>query len=1169
MKLEKIKLSGFKSFVDAVSIPVPANLVGIVGPNGCGKSNIIDAVRWVLGESSAKHLRGEAMADVIFNGSSTRKPVGAASVELVFDNTEEQSGTELSKYNSISIKRQLVRDGQSFYSLNGTRCRRRDITDIFLGTGLGSRSYSIIEQGTISRLIEAKPDEMRIFIEEAAGISKYKERRRETETRIRHTRENLERLLDLRDEIGKQLNSLKRQAKKADKYTVLKKEERSSKQQLLAIRWQSYDQAYIEHKVIIERVKDEYQQLINEQREGDADALDLRNRQKQQQRKLDKIQGNYYELGSEIGKYEQAIRHAKRTHDELIQEQDRLQDEIKHTDGERQHDKQQLEKAEKDIVDTANALQESEEIEAKTLEYQLEAEQKQKAWQNDWDCVKNELAVKGSQIEVQQARIHQVEKQQEQFQIRMARLQSERDGLLDDKSKIEISVLQQDSSIIETKRSNLHKNIEIFNLLIQEQRQEVRGLHDKLDAVRADIQNNNGKIASMELLQKHAMGKDRKNLTKWLEKTSLHESPRLAERLEVEAGWEPAVEKVLGIYLEAICLENFEEIMTQLDWITGESFAIFDTYFGAKDNRVPADDSLLEKINSPWNLSGLLFGIYCADTIIAAKAMCDNLEANESVITPDGIWLGPGWIMNRQITKDKTGILVREKKLAALKLQSKKSGDLACQLEQNLDQTESRLKQKETQAEDARKEEKLLGIELTKKNAELSAHKAHFDQAQKRLEQLQQETLEISQSQAENRETLIQSHQVTKTAEQCIETLIQKQQALAAFNQTLDSKVQESIRAAMAAHDKVNTLKSRLEALALSQTMTQKTLERLDDQYRQTFERIQNVGIKLDEVRSPLDDEAKKLDLCRTKRTEMETELAANRLKLDEIEMQLTQLSENHTSCERIIVEKREYLEKLRVENQSWQVRRQTIEEQLQEMDVRIENILGDLPENAEESLWQQKVEALGAKIEQLGAINLNAIEEFKVQDERLNFLNQQHEDLTESLSTLENAINKIDRESKTRFKDTFERVNQGFKKNFPKLFGGGHANMELDDNNLLETGIRVVAKPPGKRNTSIHLLSGGEKALTAVALVFSIFELNPAPFCMLDEVDAPLDDTNIIRFGQLLEEMSETVQFIFITHNKITMEIAKHLAGVTMNEPGVSRMVAVDIDEAVEMAVG
>jgi chromosome segregation protein len=1164
MKLEKIKLSGFKSFVDPTTIPINGNLTAIVGPNGCGKSNIIDAVRWVMGESSAKHLRGGNMADVIFNGSSGRKPVSTASVELVFDNSEGKAGGEFARYNTISIKRQVSRDGQSLYYLNGSRCRRKDITDLFLGTGLGSRSYAIIEQGTISRMVESKPDELRVHIEEAAGISKYKERRHETETRMRHTRENLERLDDLREEVEKQLKHLQKQAEKAEKYTELKQQERVVKQELLAMRWNNYHQTSLQLESELQTVAAEHNRLFVLLRETDKNIESKRDQQKAQQHALDEAQGEYYQVVAEVSRLEQAIRHNEKSHEETLLEIERQQRQREQSMAECAQDMQQLEEIRQQLLEADEALLVAREQEEESEVIQQESQQQKFDWQQQWEGFLEENARYREKNEVQRAKLMQLESQSRQLQIRYDRLQGEKSELSQSQLQIDMQALETKIELLETERDTLHQQLEQFHQAIGEQRQQVKQWQDQLHARRAELHAVSGKVSSLELLQQHAMGKDKKDLVPWLVQMQLTERKRLAEFLEVEPQWEKAVEIILGNYLEAICIEDVDQIVAGLEYLGEQSVSLFEQQLQTSAEN---PSLLLAKVRCNWNLTALLGGVYCATTITDARKLLLQLQDYETVVLPDGTWLGKNWLKLTRGSDNRSGVLHREKELRNLKQRQQELDVEITEIEQHLDVSEQALKHNESNRESAQQQDKLLGAELSSRSAEYSAHSARYEQQQQRLAQVSSELDDIQSELSDNAEAIAEATEIQQDAGFQLERLEENKIELEQLNQSLQSQLHETDRSVNEARRQVHSLQAQIESLKSSEQFTIRQIERLQLQHQQSAERIEELQQKLEHSLSPLDEEKMSLEQNRDMRQLLEQKLKLERETQQENEEQISALAEQHSKTQRDMDRQKEALDKIRFQQQDSNVRRQTLTEQLEEIEADPKKILQTLSEDATEPVWKRKVDELGGQIERLGTINLTAIEEYKAQSGRMNFLNEQHDDLMQALSTLDQAISKIDKESRQRFKETFDRINAGLQEKFPRLFGGGQAYLELTEQDLLETGVNIIARPPGKRNSSIHLLSGGEKALTAVALVFSIFELNPAPFCLLDEVDAPLDDANVVRFSQMVEDMSGSVQFLYISHNKVTMEIAKQLAGVTMKEPGVSRMVAVDIEEAVVMA--
>ena len=820
MRLNAIKLSGFKSFVDPTTVSFPSSMSCIVGPNGCGKSNVIDAVRWVLGESSAKNLRSDSMTDVVFNGSTSRKPVSKASVELFFDNKDGRIGGEFSSYSEISVRRSLELDGQSNYYLNGTSCRKKDITDVFLGTGLGPRSYAIIEQGMISQLVSAKPDEMRGYIEEVAGISRYLERKKETESRIKRTKENLSRLDDLRDEIQRLLYKLQRQAKAAEKYHELRKDEKEAQLLLLGAKWRDVSNV-LESKEKAVKVQELKVEEINSQKNtSDSEIIKLRARQIELQTSLDKVQQEFYSYGADISRTEQEL------------------------------------SAKKERVSEINET----------------------------------ISVNLAQIDTRKGEIKNLGKNK--------------------------------SSALE----------------------ELKNIQEELNSL----------------------------------KESDDSDSNIVEAKKLEGSWLVFITETRSL------LSKLKETLLSLS--------------SKLENNQPIDDD---------------------------KSLMDSLEAKLDKLQkePD------------KLTKLTQDFLTSTSKEA--------------------------------------KQERINLIEKTDKFAELQALVASLGSEE--------------------------THAETKLA----------------------------------------------------------------DLEKDNF----SLGTESKELLGPINEIQKRLDELLKGRLAVEEKLLKSRKSIEECNSSIHSFEKEKIEKEQAAITLRELLENLRLERQASKIEQNNIEKQVSDLDGNLSKIKERLDKNKSAENYASELEEIEVKITRLGAINLVAMEEFEQETERKALLDEQHKELTEALETLEKAITKIDKETRTTFKDTFDKLNQSLSTSFPKLFGGGHAELVMLGDDLLNCGIGIFARPPGKKNASVSQLSGGEKALTAIATVFAFFELNPAPFCLLDEVDAPLDDLNTMRFIDLVNDMSQRVQFVYITHNKISMEKSKHLMGVTMQEPGVSRMVAVDVDQAVEMA--
>jgi chromosome segregation protein len=1166
MRLSKIKLAGFKSFVDPTTISLPTNLTGIVGPNGCGKSNTIDAVRWVMGESSAKNLRGDSMTDVIFNGSNSRKPVGQASIELIFDNSDGTLGGQYAQYGEISIKRTVTRDGQSLYHLNGTRCRRRDITDIFLGTGLGPRSYAIIEQGTISRIIEARPEDLRIFLEEAAGISKYKERRRETETRIRHTRDNLDRLNDLREELEKQLNHLQRQASTAERYKQLKQEERVLKGQLQALRWRSLDGDAHKQEHQIHEQETALEAQIARQRSAEAGIEAKREAHIEASDQFNRVQSEYYGIGADIARLEQTIQHARERYTQQRQDLEQLERAWNEAQVHQESDHRKIEDLQGKLLELEPQHAQAQEAEALSAAALAEAEQAMQEWQSNWESFNQDANEPSQTAQVERARIQHLEQQVGQLQQRLGRIEEEQGNLSVGNLDGELEMLREQLAESELHSAGFQERLGGCIEQINRQREQSHQESQELDQLRTRLQSQRGRHASLEALQQAALGKRQGAVTEWLTRQGLAEARRLAQGVTVADGWERAVECVLGDHLEAVCVDGMDPILGTLGSLEHGSLTLFDT----RTTAAPAGnggETLLSRVSAEWPLDALLGSVYVAEDLSAALAQRSRLAAHESVITRDGVWLGSGWLRVARDADERAGVLQREQELKELTESIAALEEQVEALQQSQEAGRQRLRELEEERERVQADLNEANRRHAEQKSQLSAKQARQEQIASRRERLQGEAGELQEQIGQAETQMLTSRRELHTALERMEELAQQREELAARRDVLRDTLESSRERARSDRERAHELTVRIQTMRTELDSTQQGLERMNQQLGQLAERREELKMALAEGDSPITLKAEELEALLEKRMAVENRLTEARRTVGDIDHAIRELETERHSAEQQAQNVRSNLERMRMGWQEMSVRRQTLQEQVAEAGFEIEALLAELPEQADINGWEQELESIGQRIQRLGPINLAAIEEYEQQSERKKYLDAQNADLTESLETLENAIRKIDRETRTRFKETFDKVNKGLQEKFPLLFGGGHAYLELTGDDLLDTGVTVMARPPGKRNSTIHLLSGGEKALTAVALVFSIFELNPSPFCMLDEVDAPLDEANVGRFCKLVKEMSGQVQFIFITHNKATMELATTLTGVTMHEPGVSRIVAVDVDEAVELA--
>ncbi|WP_276785495.1 chromosome segregation protein SMC [Thalassolituus oleivorans] len=1167
MRLKAIRLSGFKSFVDPTTVPFNTNMTGIVGPNGCGKSNTIDAVRWVMGESSAKYLRGDAMTDVIFNGSSERKPVSKASVDLVFDNSDSTLRGEYAGYNEISIRRQVTRDGQSNYYLNGTKCRRKDITDIFLGTGLGPRSYAIIEQGMISRLIEAKPEELRVYVEEAAGISKYKERRRETENRMRRTHENLERLSDIRSELERQLAHLQRQAQAAEKYREYKAQEREKKAQLQALKWQALNGEYQIRETKIAELDVKFEAQMADQRAADAGIEALRVEHMTRTDEFNSAQGKFYEVGSRIARAEQKIEHQAQLSLQL--DRDMADVEKGLLDTQRALEDDQL--AMETLAEQRLTLEpEFEMLEAGAEETNmalLEAEEAQQQWQESWDSFTQRASEPTRQAEVAQARMQTIEQQLVRLQQQAERLEEERRQLTENPENDEILLLQEEASEAELQVESQQARVDELQEQLVQSREDSEKQRRQLDDGRQRLQQMLGRKATLEALQKAAMGQGSEAVSHWLESHQLARKPRLAEQLQVTSGWERAVETVLGDYLQAVLIDDMA--LTQ-QWLGGFKEGTLTLWQSNTNTANSAANTLAAKVQSAQNLESLLANVLTADDLTTALAMRSQLQSHQSVITPDGIWLGPDWLRVARAADGEGGVLARQQELEVLVDEADELDMLVEEWEADLDTVQLRLRSLEQQRDTAQRELQQISQKLVAVSSQLSGMKAKAEQLSLRTDKLDQSLSEIRETQTLEREHLEETRLEWQTAMAAIDDDTDERERLQARKQECVQQLERARLGAGQNKDRLHQLQLQLQSVRSREDSLQQAIARLAEQMQRFKERKQQI------LENQNRDHDADLDVLRAELEELleqrltaEQSMQAARHALELVDTQMRELEQKRADAERRALEVRNDLESVRMECQALDIRRQGLVEQLQEDKLTLKDVLENMPDEANSEQWQQDLLKIAERIQRLGAINLAAIEEYKLQSERKVYLDAQNDDLQKALNTLEGAIQKIDKETRSRFQETFEKMNAGLAELFPKVFGGGHACLELTGDDLLSTGVSIMARPPGKKNSTIHLLSGGEKALTAIALVFSIFQLNPAPFCMLDEVDAPLDDANVGRYARLVKAMSEKVQFIYITHNKIAMEMADQLMGVTMHEPGVSRLVSVDVEEAASMVEG
>ena len=1167
MRLSKIKLAGFKSFVDPTNITFPSSLVGVVGPNGCGKSNVIDAVRWVMGESSASRLRGDSITDVIFNGSSARKPVGAASVELLFDNTDTTLEGQYAKYAEIAIRREVSRDGISTYYLNGTRCRRKDITGVFLGTGLGPRSYSIIEQGMISRLIEAKPEEMRVFLEEAAGISKYKERRKETSNRIKHTRENLARLQDVLEEVEKHIKHLDRQAKTAERYGRYKDEERRTTAELLALRTHHLDEQASGANARLDERKTRLEEQIAGQRRLEAAIEDARMRQSERTDLFNEVQGRYYKVGSEIARLEQSIEHAnelrERQEKDLEQAILGAKEIIEHIDK----DESEIAQLELTLNELVPGLEQAEHAETASADSLQRAEAALADWQEQWDECSRKYNQAQQQRNIEQTRAEQIESRIHGYSERRKKLDDARSASDHDALKKKLEDLTEQEQRKRQARDEFERALGDIAEKIRKLREQDQKLTRLVDERRGAVQAAQSRFASLDALQKAALGEGDEGVQRWLEGEGVDGERRVAKTLDVADGWEKAVETVLGDYLQAVCVPDIEPLTATIASLKSGNVTLL-VEGSADASAAGSPDMLAGKVRgAPQSISGILSRVRVAESLSDALAIRENLGDSESVVTADGIWLGRSWLRVSRDKDSKSGVLSREHEMRRVKTNLREFRARFESARKLLTDGRMRLTQLEERRESMQGDAAAVISEYSEVRSALDSLRYQLEQVSAREAAIAQEAHEVDNDKISAEEQLRESQRMFAQADTSLEELAAQRSALESRRTELREELERVRAQAHEDRDAVQKIRIQFESRRSSKESAAQNLQRMQSQLRQFQTREQDIREQLEQREAPLAENKIQLEQQLQRRVQVEQELASARRLVEDVDSELRELDQSRMQIEQAVDAARNEVNEAEMALREVRVRREGVAEQLAQTEFELDSLLEGLDESASIQLWEEKLEKVRRRIDRLGPINLAAIDEFKEQSERKEYLDSQLADLTDALETLEAAIRKIDRETRSRFRETYENVNAGFQRLFPKLFGGGHAYLELTGDDFLSAGVTVMARPPGKRNSTIHLLSGGEKALTAVALVFAIFELNPAPFCLLDEVDAPLDDANVGRFCDIVKEMAEKVQFVFITHNKGTMEMARQLTGVTMQEPGVSRLVSVDLDEAVKMA--
>ena len=1163
MRLKQIKLAGFKSFVDSTTVRFPGNRCAVVGPNGCGKSNIIDAVRWVMGESSARQLRGEEQGDLIFDGAANRKPAGIAIVELVFDNSDGRIGGEFASYAEIAIRREITREAASQYYLNGARCRRRDIQDIFHGTGFGPRSYSIIGQGMISDLVKARPEELRVYLEEAAGISKYKERRRETENRIKHTQENLDRVQDIREELAGQLARLQRQAKAAERYRALKDEERQLSAELRATQSRGLSNRLDAMDADINRREAALEGKRAEQRRLEAEIEQLRTDQAKAADALAEAQGRYYKLGADIERDEESIRFHRERLEQLRTELAKVQQRGEEAAHQLGLDQSEIETLDQAIAELGPAVAAAEAADNEALTALRSLEEGYKQWEADWEAFNQQAARHERDAGIQAARIDQFSQGIERLEARLAQVADEGQAPADG-GEVDGLALRIDA--LERQRSRLDDATQRCLAEHVAGQETLAECQERLEGARAEVQRLRHDLARLQAVQETALGRSEAGLEAWLQQQGLDGSERLGESLSVVPGWEHAVEVVLGDFVQALRVADLDRYASGLDGLADGRLALVEGRLEAEAaSELPSLVSLVRR--SDFKLDSLLYGVFAAESDAVALEQRTHLKPGESIVTRNGLWVGRDWLRHLPSVEQDAGIIERAQDIEALEVRLAEAEQALEACKERLTEASERIQALEAEREHLRRQTDEVKGELGELKADHGVRRVRLEEALARRNRLQRERKEATDQLAKERQRLEQAQAALQAIEQARAGEGESRRTLTEDKSRLTAALEQARATARTAHDHFHARQAEHQGLLSRLEASRTARQRLEAQAEELAER--RGQIEADQVASegPLPELQRNLQANLDSRVAVEAELGTLRQRSGAVDARLRELQAQRNRAEEAVSEVREGLEAARLEREGLRVQAAHLAEQITAAGFELEAVVAQLPEDATEPAWTERLEGLDRRIRRLGPINLAAIDEYDAQSERKAHLDAQHEDLNKALETLFQAIHKIDRVTRERFKDTFERVNAHFGELFPKVFGGGRAYLELTGQDLLNTGVSVMARPPGKRNASVNLLSGGEKALTAIALIFSIFQLNPSPVCLLDEVDAPLDDANVGRFAELIGDMSQDVQFVVVTHNKLTMEMADYLMGVTMGEPGVSRIVSVDVVEAAAMA--
>lgn len=1164
MRLKSINLAGFKSFVDPTTIDLPRAISVFVGPNGCGKSNVVDAVRLVIGESQASHIRGDSLSDVIFNGTDSRSPIVQASVELIFDNADQTIAGPYAKYSDISMRREVFRDTRSKFFLNGRACRRKDIQDLFLGSGFGVRGYAIVEQGLISRLVEARPEELRAHIEEVAGISKYRDRRRETERRIRTTTENLERVRDHSAELARHISRLDRQAREARRFTELKERERLAQARLIAYRIQSLGPVLDDHDKQVASTQLDLQRLQTELQTIRTEIDQLRDDEVRVNDAFNTTQGRAFEARARSGQIEEEISSRQKRLVDIESEdvafsrrRDSLIKELNEDETALRELEQAFEQVSRDREDSKIRLDEANKL-------VIEAQSAFDTWQGEWNALVRDIGELERERQYAQSNLTIISSNQIELDERRVRAQSDIEIKFDD---FEIDLIETKIEEVEGKRTEIQQSLQRSEQNLSDLERTREAAEKSRLELEEHVNSTRRQMAANVAVFERAVGRDSSpEKTKWLKSKGLIEVSRLGEQIEVDAVWQRALEAVLGDDIKAIPLANLDEHSKDLDENVRDGFVLVEP---ASESTVSSAKFLLAHVTKGAEFVDPLLGtVYVADSLSEALVLRSSFQDHESAITRDAIWVGKHWIKFPAESGYEGGIMELRRVISTLESKLERLESDYNLLQERIERDHQHTSNLRTEIRDLQNElnehlESLsnLRLELQRKQLEVAEIKDKHKRAQTELDLIATREGELLQESERN----------TTTIEECSEQLISLKEARAHLDpdRTETSRgVEISLGDAQQCSERLRELDVQFNTMLSTRESLQRSAARRQSDIRELDRQIAKLHVTHGEISGEIEQLKREQSLALKSYAEVEAELRDVQVERDRIIHRIREHSNDAVLQERQTQEIQRELESHREELIRLNADKNHLLGDLAGTQHSFEEVVVGLTEQDDEERLGRALYRISNRIARLGAVNLAAVEDLAALKEEQELVVRQVEDLETSQETLMRAIQKIDSETLSMFENTLTGANERLTEVFRKLFGGGSAQLVLTEEDPLTAGVAIRAQPPGKRTKNVNQLSGGEKALAAIAFIFAMFELNPSPVCVLDEVDAPLDDNNVSRFIELIKEMSEDVQFLIISHNRATMRMADSLIGVTMQEAGVSRLVSVDLEKAFESAM-